>query len=467
MTPYQLRLSVLQKAVQGKITEQKSDDGNAKDLLDEIVKIKSEKEKKLTVLSPITNEEVPYDIPESWIWVKLKDIVNIYTGKRDANFGNETGKYCFFTCARDPIRCDSFSFSGESILIAGNGDIGNISFYDGDFEAYQRTYVLQPFIEHAYLKYILYHIRSNWVKYNTDKMFGTAIPYIRLGNIQNYLVALPPLKEQQRIVAKIEELIPLIDRYEEAWNKLKTFNDKFPKEMEKSILQFAIQGKLVEQRISEGNSHDLLTAIKKEIEMLRTDKLFSKQKEPVEIDDGDAPFEIPKQWEWVSLGECGLFVRGSGIPKSVVKERGFPCVRYGQMYTTYKTRFSKTISFVDQDVFQKAIKASKGDLLMSLTGENNFDIALAACYEGKNEIAIGGDMCKFSPIFVNSMYLVYVLNSPYGIDCKRRRATGNIIVHTSTSKLSSIKIPLPPLEEQKRIVAKLEELLPLCRKLIK
>ena len=96
--------------------------------------------------------------------------------------------------------------------MAGNGDFGNISYYAGDFEAYQRTYVLQPYIEFSYLKYVLYHLLCNWVAYNQDKTFGTAIPYIRLGNVQNYLVAFPPLAEQKRIITRLEELLPLCER---------------------------------------------------------------------------------------------------------------------------------------------------------------------------------------------------------------------------------------------------------------
>lgn len=112
-----------------------------------------------------------------------------------------------------------------------------------------------------------------------------------------------------------------------------------------------------------------------------------------------------------------------------------------------------------ENIFRSCKKAHQGDVLMSLTGENNFDIALAVVYEGLEEIAIGGDMMKLSNHCMNPYYLSFVLNSEYGISWKRKMAKGNIIVHISNDKLANILIPTPPVEEQARIVAKVNELM--------
>ncbi|MBP5583276.1 MAG: restriction endonuclease subunit S, partial [Bacteroidales bacterium] len=173
------------------------------------------------------------------------------------------------------------------------------------------------------------------------------------------------------------------------------------------------------------------------------------------------PFDIPESWCWCRLGDLGFFVRGNGIKRSDTVPKGYPCVRYGEMYTTYKIQFSETKSFTTKDIFDKCQKVHTDDILMALTGENKWDIALAAVYQGKEELALGGDLCKFSPIMSYPLFLVYFINSPIGIEYKRNTATGDIIVHISADKLANLLIPLPPLAEQKRIVAKLEEMLPL------
>ena len=247
-----------------------------------------------------------------------------------------------------------------------------------------------------------------------------------------------------------------------------------PQELKNSILQLAIQGKLVEQRAEEGTGAELLEKIfaakNAEGAKGKGEKSHAKSAKPGKvgscvsrdkISDDEKPFDIPESWEWVRLGEIGTLTRGSGIKRTETCECGFPCVRYGELYTTYKTRFSVTKSFVSRSLYNNSKKICNGDVVMTLTGENKTDIAIAVVYEGQDEIAMGGDMTCWSHHGMESLYLVYLMNSPYAISCKRELATGDIIVHISNEKLSSIWLPLPPLAEQKRIVAKIEELLPL------
>ena len=236
------------------------------------------------------------------------------------------------------------------------------------------------------------------------------------------------------------------------------------KELKNALLQEAVQGKLVPQIASEGNARNLLEEIRRSrhSELVSESKNKTKKEKPLpEITEEDIPFDIPENWCWCRLGELGDFVRGSGIKRDETTNTGLPCVRYGEMYTTYKIKFSKTKSFTSKDVFEKCHKIHTNDILMALTGENKWDIALAATYEGTEELAMGGDLCKFTPINCNSLFLVYLINSPYGIEYKRNTSTGDIIVHTSTTKLGNLLIPLPPLAEQKRIVAAIEKFTPL------
>ena len=266
------------------------------------------------------------------------------------------------------------------------------------------------------------------------------------------------------------------------------------KQLKNSILQWAIQGKLVPQNPKDEPAQKLLERIaasRNESSLslpkgtsstsLRGAKATKQSKNPTsriyrengvwyeqigtatpkDISD-EIPFEIPETWAWCRLDNLGTFVRGNGIKRDETVSTGKPCVRYGEMYTTYRVKFSDIKSHTTSNIFDKCQKFHKDDILMALTGENKWDIALAAVYQGDQEVALGGDMCKFSPFESNSLYLVYLINSPYGIGYKRETSTGDIIVHTSVGKLGNFLIPLPPLAEQKRIVAKLEQVLPLA-----
>ncbi len=215
--PVRLRQSILQQAIQGKLVPQDPNDEPASALLARIREekaqlIKAGKHKKEKPSAPITEDEKPFEIPASWEWVRLGYLVQIEAGKKDANFGDEKGTYYFFTCSNTPLKCKTYSYEGEYLIMPGNGaNIGQVIHYKGQFEAYQRTYLLKA-NGTINLEYLKYHLMCNWKEYNQDKLYGSAIPYIKLGNLTSYLVPLPPLAEQQRIVAKIEELFAEIDK---------------------------------------------------------------------------------------------------------------------------------------------------------------------------------------------------------------------------------------------------------------
>lgn len=187
----------------------------------------------------IPNWDEPYKLPPNWCWTRFLCCSNIRTGKKDANYGSENGEYPFFTCATDPIRCNGYSFDCHAILLAGNGDIGNIFIYDGKFEAYQRTYVVET-VENIDIRYAYYYFKFKWEDYNKDKMFGSAIPYIRLGNLQDFPFPIAPMSEQERIVKQIESLFAKLD---EAKEKAQEVVDGF--EIRKAaILHKAFSGEL-------------------------------------------------------------------------------------------------------------------------------------------------------------------------------------------------------------------------------
>lgn len=466
MTAQELKNSILQLAVQGKLVPQCKEDEPASELMKHISAEKAKLGIKEKSLADITNDEIPFDIPDSWEWVKLGKICRVSTGKKDANFGNENGKYYFFTCAKEPIRCNSFSFEGESILIAGNGDISNISYYDGQFEAYQRTYILQPYIEHSYLYYLLFHIQSNWVKYNIDKMFGSAIPYIRLGNVQNYMVALPPLAEQERIVAKIEELMPLVEEYGKAEEQLTKLNAEFPDKLRKSILQQAVQGKLTERDPADEPASELIKRIKTEKEALMKSGKIKKEKLLPAITDKEKPFDIPDTWEWVRLSDICNISDGTHQTPTYV-EHGIPFIS-AQNVKPYRflPENHRDVSYEDYLEYNKNISPEKGDILMARVGAGIGEAAIID-QDFEFSIYVSLTLIKCYSKEFDMMYLLHVLNSPIGRKLAEKKTLGK---GASQGNLNLIFIrefvlPIPPLAEQKRIVKRVEELLALCDEL--
>ena len=170
----------------------------------------------------------------------------------------------------------------------------------------------------------------------------------------------------------------------------------------------------------------------------------------------EVPFDIPDSWEWVRIKSLGEIVRGSGIKRNETVRSGLPCVRYGELYTTYTTSFETVVSHISEEIDQKCKHFSNGDILMTLTGENKQDIAKAVAYLGDGVVAAGGDLAFWTYHGMCPLYLAYFMASPYAVSRKVCLATGDIIVHISGDKIGSILIPIPPLEEQSRIVGKIQ-----------
>lgn len=149
-------------------------------------------------------------------------------------------------------------------------------------------------------------------------------------------------------------------------------------------------------------------------------------------------------------------VRGRGIKRTETVKKGFPCVRYGEIYTSYNYFFTNAVSYISQKLDESCLHFSTGDIVFTLTGENKVDIAKAVAFVGKGQIAAGGDLAYWTAHGMNPLYLVYYMACPYCIEQKKRTATGDIIVHISTQKVGNFLIPVPPINEQQRIVSAIE-----------
>ena len=347
-----------------------------------------------------------HKLPDNWYWTKLNSLVNIQTGKKDANYGDESGKYPFFTCASKPIRCNGYSFEGKYIILAGNGDIGNIFLYDGKFEAYQRTYLISTHGE-VNINYVYYYFKYKWLEYNIDKMFGSTIPYIRLNNIKDFSIPLPPLEEQQHIVDRIENLF-------EKLNKAK------------ALVQSVV------------NVYKL-----RRLAMLH--KVFIGKL-------------IKCDFQIVPINSiCKSLIYGTS--KKSAKFGKVIVIRMGNLQNG-EIDWTNLVYTDDKEDIEK-YSLSIGDVLFNRTNSAEL-VGKTSIYRGEHPAIYAGYLIKldYDHEVLTGDYLNYMLNSPEAKEyCQRVKTDGVNQSNINAKKIGAFEIPIPNLEDQKEIVRILDSLL--------
>lgn len=487
MTPQELKNSILQLAIQGKLVEQRPEEGTGEELYRQIQSekqklIREGKIKKEKPLPEIAEDEVPFDIPESWKWVRVGNITTL-NPKNEANDETEAS-FIPMTLVADGYRNQhSYEIKKWGEIKKGfthftNGDIG-IAKITPCFQNRKSVIfdslvhnlgagttelsIVRVIADTVNREYLLWFFKSDYFIKNGIKSFtGTAGQQrIHKDYLANCVIPLPPLAEQKRIVAKIEELLPLIDRYEKAWGRLEEFNRRFPADMQKSLLQMAIQGKLVEQRPEEGTGEELYRQIQAEKQRLIKEGKIKKEKPLPEIAEDEVPFEIPESWKWVRLNEIASSLLGKTLNK--VSDTGELCPYLCSINVYWE---GIKLSTVKEAFFTQAEKEKyllqKGDLLICEGGDAGrcavWDNDATMYYQNAlHRVRFYGDICV---AFFRDIFESYKSNGEIKSRCK-----GETIQHLVQGELYNMVFPLPPLAEQKRIVAKLEELLPLCEKM--
>jgi type I restriction enzyme S subunit len=366
----------------------------------------------------VPKSEQPYTIPKNWVWTKLGRLVDIKTGKEDANFATEQGKYFFFTCAEDPLLCDTSVFYGESVLIAGNGAF-HVNYYDGEFNAYQRTYVIQNF-KAVNGKFVYYHTLRD-IQNITSGNRGSTIRYIRLGDLTGSLFPLPPIPEQHRIVARIESLFEKLDHARElVQSALDSFESR-----KAAILHKAFTGELTAKWRNE-NGVGL------------------------------------ESWKIIPLSQLAHIQTGLAKGKKNTKRTiQMPYLRVANVQDGYLDLAEiKTISVEENKVDRYILQQE--DVLFTEGGDFDklgrgavWQSEIEPCLHQNHVFAVRPDQST-----LNAFYLAYLAGSQYGknyfLSCSKQ--TTNLASINST-QLKAFPVLCPQIKEQQEIICVLTRLI--------
>lgn len=484
MTPEQLKSSILQYAIQGKLVEQRPEEGTGEELYQQIQKVSKPNKKVI----PITESEIPFDIPSSWRWCKFGEIVDYSMGKTppraepiwwkdDIHWVSiaDMSEYARVVSTREKVSFKAVkekfgAISPQGTLIMSfKLTVGRTSILGIDAVHNEAIISIYPYMDNDdnlknYLFYIL-PIVTQW----GDSKNAIKGKTLNSKSIANLMIPLAPLNELHRIVVKIKELLPYVDRYTASYEKLEQFNAKFPEDMKKSILQYAIQGKLVEQRPEEGTGEELYQQIQAEKQRLIQEKKIKKEKPLAEISEDEKPFDIPENWTWARFGQLGRYKKGpfgSALTKSMFVPKNQDTVKVYEQKNAIQKDASLGDYYITREYFEKKMQGFEvfpGDIIVSCAGTIGETYVLPDNIEQGIINQALMRMKLFQPMYV-PYFLIF-----FDVVLKKSAQSG--------SKGSAIKnippfevlknylVPLPPLAEQKRIVAKIEELLPLCERL--
>ena len=522
MTGKQLKNSILQWAIQGKLVPQDPNDEPASVLLEKIRQEKERliKEKKIkrdknasfifrgednsyyekilaTGEVKCIDEEIPFEIPQGWEWERLGNITTIKGGKRipvgmTLTIENTGHKYIRVADMKNhSIKNDDIHYitddiyelikgyyiSKEDLYITVAGTIGNVGVVPMEFDQANLTENADKIEIYSLCKlYLLYALLSDVVQEQvrecTTKVGQPKLAIIR---IQQFLIPIAPLAEQRRISEKIEMLLPVVDRYDGLNSKLGKLNNTINGLLKKSILQEAIQGKLVPQIAEEGTARELLEQIRQEKQKLveegklkktaLTDSIIYKGEDNryyEKIDQQckditeEIPFEIPENWEWTRLSSIVRMTIGKTPPRgeqSYWNNGIYPWVSISDMYEggiTSETK-EKVSEYAANNLFSAI--SPKGSLLMSfkLTVGRTTILGIDA-YHNEAIITIFPYLSNDN---IMKMYLFKLLPILSTNGDSKDAIKGKTL---NSKSLANLLIPLPPLQEQQRIVAQIERL---------
>lgn len=467
-----LRQAVLQAALQGKLTKQFEIDSDVDEML---INIQAEKKKLITEkkikkekpLSEIQEEEIPFDIPENWKWVRLGDVVKTISagGDKPKNFSKEkTELFSIPVIANGETNDGILGYTDEAIIkeksltVSGRGTIGFSIVRTEPYVPIVRLLVITP-LKQTNLYYIQCVLKSL-----IEVGIGTAVKQLTVPMIQPKVIPLPPVEEQQRIVDKINEIMPKIDEYEKIEKELEALKKEFPTNMKDALLQAAMQGKLTEQLGSDSSVFSIIKECEKDKEIAINEGKYKKEKFRGALSEEEYPFEIPDNWKWLHISDMSLFQEGPGILAVDFRTQGVPLIRIAGMQEEI-VRLDGC-NYLDYQMVEdkwKHFKLDLGDIVISTSAsmdkiaEVTEETVGAIPYTGLIRFKMYGN--------INKEYFKYFIKSSFYVMQINKQKSGGTIKHYGPTHLKKMVIPIPPLEEQQRIVERLKVLLPLCEEL--
>ena len=494
MTPEQLKASILQYAVEGKLVKQNPNDEPASELIKKIENEKAElvkegKIKKSKKLPAITDDEKPFDIPDSWEWVRLGKIGIVTSGgtprKAEKSYWEDADipwiTPAVMSKAQNSIIFDNDNvgkinqkglsnssaqlISANSIVVSSRAPIGYINIVPFAYTTNQGCKSISTYSE-VDNRYVYYAI-----KFSVPDMYkrasGTTFKEISGTRFGETVIPLPPLEEQKRIVTKIEKLMPLVDEYAESYNRLQKIDNEFEDKLKQSVLQYAMEGKLVKQDPSDEPASELIKKIENEkAELIKEGKIKKSKKLPA-ITDDDKLFDIPDSWKWVRLGNITNFV-GTGMVVPANQQSEF---QYAGMLPYFKMNnignwngkfgVGDWVYIPENEKVEKYFLKS-GQLLFNTRNSKELVGKTTVVPDNISEKIVANNNILRIESFqhMKLSFVSYYLISPVSryIFSTLTTATTNVAA-IYQKQLKEIVIPIPPLEEQKRIVTKIKKLM--------
>ena len=483
MTPEQLKASILQYAVEGKLVKQDPNDESASELLKKIENEKDQlieegKIKRSRKLPAITDDEKPFDIPKNWTYGRLKQITTF--GNFDSVKGTSIPDNSWVVDMKD-VRKDGGGFL--AIVRKKSTDIYKSNKYSFSKNAVLygklRPYLRKVEVAKAdgftttemfpinvvdintlipqYLRYVM--LSPYFVDLVNDSMYGMKMPRVGTTFLAKMVIPLPPLEEQKRIVAKIEKLMPLVDEYAESYNRLQKIDNEFEDKLKQSVLQYAMEGKLVKQNPSDEPASELIKKIENEkAELIKEGKIKKSKKLPA-ITEDEKPFDIPDSWEWVRLGK--MCVSNIGLTYKPAQKSEMPtAVKILRANNIQSNQLNNNdLVFLNVENIANKYYLKENDILMAVRSGSKRLVGKSAVVNSDFEgYSFGAFMSKIRVLDVDSNFINYFFNSNVFRD-QLGDANTTTINQITQKMINNFVVPVPPIEEQKRIVGKTKRLL--------